>query len=176
MIYTKTKIKGVYIIDPQPRGDSRGYFMRVFAKEELKKEGIVYNVVQANRSLTVEKGTIRGLHYQVAPNQEDKIVQCLQGAIFDVAVDLRPKSKTYGKWVGEVLSAENKRMLLIPKGFAHGFQTLKKNCLVEYFVTSYYSPKDERGMRWNDPFHGIVWPIKNVVVSEKDASWPLKSV
>lgn len=173
MIYTKTAIEGVYIIDPQPRGDSRGYFMRVFAKEELQKEGVDYSIVQANRSLTGEKGTIRGLHYQIAPMQEDKIVQCLQGSIFDVALDIRPNSSTYGKWVGEVLSAENKRMLLVPKGFAHGFQTLEENCLVEYFVSQYYSPQDERGIRWNDPFHKIAWPIRDAIVSEKDANWPL---
>jgi len=172
MIYTKTKIKGVYVIDAQPRGDDRGYFMRVFAKEELLKEGIKYTIVQANRSLTVQKGTIRGLHYQTAPMQEDKIIQCLQGSIFDVALDLRPKSKTYGKWVGEILSAENKKMFLVPKGFAHGFQTLEKNCLVEYFVSAYYSPKHERGIRWNDAFHKIAWPIKKAITSQKDGNWP----
>jgi dTDP-4-dehydrorhamnose 3,5-epimerase len=105
--------------------------------------------------------------------QEDKVVQCLQGSIFDVAVDLRKNSKTYGQWVGETLSAENKRMLLVPKGFAHGFQTLEKNCLVEYFVSQYYYPEYESGMRWDDPFFSINWPIKRPIVSEKDAQWSL---
>ncbi|HEX8965093.1 MAG TPA: dTDP-4-dehydrorhamnose 3,5-epimerase [Patescibacteria group bacterium] len=172
MIYSKTKINGVYTIDAQPRGDSRGYFMRVFAKEELQKEGIDYSIAQANRSFTAEKGTIRGLHYQISPMQEDKIVQCLQGSIFDVALDIRPESPTYGQWVGEILSAENKKMLLIPKGCAHAFQTLEDNCMVEYFVSQLYSPSDERGIRWNDPFHKIKWPIKKVIVSDKDGNWP----
>jgi dTDP-4-dehydrorhamnose 3,5-epimerase len=175
MIIKKTKIEGVFVIDLEPRGDERGYFARVFAKEELAKHGIKYSIVHMNRSLTGDKGTIRGLHYQKYPKQEDKIVQCLQGSIFDVAVDLRKNSKTYGQWVGEILSAENKRMLLVPKGFAHGFQTLEKNCLVEYFVTQYYSPAYERGLRWNDPRFRIEWPIKKAILSEKDANWPLMS-
>ena len=121
----KTKIDGVYSIDLEPRSDGRGYFTRVFASEELKKYGINYEVVHVNRSLTVKKGTIRGLHYQRSPKQEDKIVQCLKGSIFDVALDLRKDSKTYGKWVGEELNAKNMKMLLVPKGVAHAFQTLE---------------------------------------------------
>lgn len=172
MIITKTKLEGVYILDLEPRGDERGYFARVFAKEELAKYGISYSIVHINRSLTGDKGTIRGMHYQKSPKQEDKIVQCLQGAIFDVALDLRRGSKTYGQWVGEVLSAENKRMLLVPKGFAHGFQTLEKSTLVEYFVSQYYSPSHERGVRWNDPTFAIKWPISKAIVSAKDGQWP----
>ena len=173
MIVKKTKIEGVFVIDLEPRGDQRGYFARVFAKEELAKHNISYNIVHVNRSLTAKKGTIRGLHFQKSPKQEDKIVQCLQGSVFDVAIDLRKKSKTYGQWVGEVLSAENKRMLLVPKGFAHGFQTLEKNCLVEYFVSQYYFPEYESGLRWDDPYFSINWPIKKAKVSDKDAHWPL---
>jgi dTDP-4-dehydrorhamnose 3,5-epimerase len=172
MIITKAKIEGVFVLDLEPRGDTRGYFARVFAKEELKKQKISYDIVHINRSLTEKKGTIRGLHRQISPKEEDKIVQCLKGAIFDVALDLRKNSKTYGQWVGEILSAENKKMLLIPKGFAHGFQTLEDNTLVEYFVSEYYDPKCEIGVRWNDPFHGITWPIKNPSVSDKDGRWP----
>lgn len=172
MIFKKAKIPGVLIIEPEPRGDSRGYFARVFAKEELEKQGISYDIVHINRSLTEEKGTIRGMHRQVSPKEEDKIVQCLTGSIFDVALDLRPDSKTYGKWIGEILSAENKKMLLIPKGLAHGFQTLEDNTLVEYFVSEYYAPECEIGIRWDDPFHGIAWPIENPSVSEKDGKWP----
>ena len=125
--------------------------------------------------MTVEKGTIRGLHYQSSPRREDKIVQCLAGAIFDVALDLRRNSPTFGKWVGEVLSAENKKMLLIPKGCAHAFQTLERDTLVEYFVTEYYSPDKEKGIRWNDPTFKIKWPITRAKLSDKDASWPLYS-
>jgi dTDP-4-dehydrorhamnose 3,5-epimerase len=172
MIFTKTKIKGVFVIDLEPRGDERGYFTRVFCKNELKKQNIPYNIVQVNRSLSADKGTIRGLHFQKFPKEEDKIVQCLKGKVFDVALDLRKNSKTYGKWVGEILSAENKKMFLIPKGCAHGFQTLEKDTVVEYFVSQYYSPEKEGGIRWNDPFYGIAWPIKNPIVSEKDGCWP----
>lgn len=174
MKVTKTKLENVYIIDPEPRGDSRGYFARVFGKDELKKFNISYgNIVQINRSLTVEKGTIRGLHFQKPPKQEDKIVQCLKGSIFDVALDIRKNSKTYGQWVGCELSEENKRMLLVPKGFAHAFQTLSKNTVVEYFVSQYYSPDKEDGIRWNDPMFNIKWPIKKAIVSDKDAAWKL---
>lgn len=169
----KTKIQGVFVIEPAPRVDERGYFARVFAKEVLKANGIPYNIVHINRSLTKAKGTIRGIHYQVKPREEDKIIQCIQGKIFDVAVDLRPKSKTFGKWVSVELSGENKKMFLIPKDCGHAFQTLTTNCLIEYFVSEYYSPEHERGALWNDPFFKIDWPIKRPILSEKDKSWPL---
>jgi dTDP-4-dehydrorhamnose 3,5-epimerase len=172
MIFTRTKIKGVYVISPEPREDSRGYFIRIFAKEELRKAGISFSIVHINRSLSKEKGVIRGMHYQKHPKGEDKIIQCLQGKIFDVAIDLRRDSKTYGQWVGEVLDAQNKKMLLVPKGCAHGFQTLKENSSVEYFVSEYYSPSHEEGIRYNDSFLDVNWPIKNAIVSEKDRSWP----
>lgn len=172
MIINKTKIEGVYVIEPQPREDSRGYFARVFAKEELEKEGVSFPIVHINRSKTMEAGTIRGIHYQKTPHQEDKIIQCLEGKIFDIAVDIRPKSKTYGQWVGEILNPENKKMLLVPKGCAHAFQTLKENTVVEYFVTQYYAPDFENGIRYNDPFFKIKWPIEKAIVSEKDGKWP----
>lgn len=172
MRFTKTKIKGVYIIEPEPREDSRGYFARIFAKEELKEKGISFPIVHINRSVSKDKGVIRGIHYQRYPKGEDKIIQCVQGKIFDVAIDIRKNSKTYGHWVGEVLDAHNKKMLLVPKGCAHAFQTLEKNSLVEYFVTQYYSPLYEQGIRYNDPFFHINWPIKKIIVSEKDRSWP----
>lgn len=172
MKFTQTKIKGVYVIEPEPRVDARGYFARVFAKEELKKVGISFSIVHINRSLSKDKGVIRGLHFQRKPYEEDKIIQCLEGKIFDVAVDIRKNSKTYGQWVGEVIDPESKKMILIPKGCAHGFQTLERNSLVEYFVTEYYSPKCEQGIRYNDPVFDINWPIKSAIVSEKDGNWP----
>lgn len=172
MRFKKTKLNGVYIIEPEPREDSRGYFTRVFAKEELKKQGIVFNIAHINRSLSRDKGLIRGLHYQKRPKEEDKIIQCLQGKIFDVIVDIRPRSKTYGQWVSQILDPQNKKMMLVPKGCVHGFQALEKNTIVEYFVTQYYTPSYESGIRYNDPFFGIDWPIKNAIVSEKDGSWP----
>lgn len=172
MIFKKTKIEGVFIIEPELKKDSRGYFARIFAKEELKKSGVSFSIVHINRSLSKDKGVIRGLHFQKYPKAEDKIIQCLQGKIFDVALDIRKDSKTYGQWVGEILSVENKKMLLLPKGCAHGFQTLEEDSLIEYFVTQYYSPKCENGIRYNDPAFGIKWPIKNAILSEKDRNWP----
>lgn len=171
MKFKKTKIKGVFVIEPEPREDARGYFTRVFAKEELKQAGINFSIVHINRSLSREKGVIRGIHYQRKPKEEDKIVQCIQGKILDVAVDLRPKSKTFGKWVSVELSGGNKKMFLISKGCGHAFQTLTPNCLIEYFVSEYYSPEHERGILWNDPFFKIDWPIKRPVLSEKDKNW-----
>ncbi len=172
MKITQTKLKGVFVIELEPREDERGYFARVFAKEELKKVGVDFSIVHINRSLSKEKGVIRGLHYQNAPKGEDKIVQCLTGSIFDVAVDIREDSQTYGDWFGVDLTAENKKMLLLPKGCAHGFQTLEKNTTVEYFVTQYYEPSFEAGIRYNDPKFNIKWPIKEPILSEKDENLP----
>lgn len=171
----RTEISGVFILELEPREDSRGYFARVFAKEILKQSGITFDIVHINRSLTKAKGTIRGIHYQVKPRQEGKIIQCVQGKIFDVAVDIRRNSKTFGKWVSVELSGENKKMFLVPKGCGHAFQTLTNNCLIEYFVTEYYSPQDERGIRFDDSAFKIKWPIKQIEVSEKDKNWPLFS-
>ena len=172
MKISKTKIAGVCIIEAEPREDERGYFARVFAKEILKANGISYNIVHINRSLTRKRGTIRGIHYQIKPREEDKIIQCIQGKILDVAVDLRRNSKTYGKWVSVELSGENKKMFLVPKGCGHAFQTLSPNCLIEYFVSEYYSPEHERGALWSDPFFKIKWPIKRTTLSDKDKNWP----
>ncbi len=172
MIIRPTKIEGVFIIDPEPREDARGYFARIFAKEELQKAGIDFSIVHINRSLSKEKGVIRGMHYQKTPKGEDKIIQCLSGKIFDVALDIRPGSKTFGQWVSETLTPDNKKMLLLPKGCAHGFQTLEENTVVEYFVTEYYAPQFENGIRYNDPRFAIDWPIKDAVLSEKDDNWP----
>ncbi len=174
MKFSKTVIDGVFLIEIESKSDKRGYFERVYDVEELKKFGINFEIVQINRSMSIKAGTIRGLHMQVPPKSEDKLVQCVKGSIFDVALDVRPKSKTFGKWVGNVLSAKSKTMVLVPKGVAHGAQALEDNSIVEYPVSAFYSPKHERGFKWNDPFFNIDWPIKkNVVVSEKDSNWPL---
>lgn len=171
MILVPTKISGVHRVELEVRGDSRGYFTRVFDITSARKVDLAFQIVQINRSLTAAKGTIRGLHFQKAPAAEDKLVQCLSGAIFDVAVDLRPSSPTYRQWVGQELSAENKYLFLVPKGCAHGFQTLTENCLVEYFVTEFYKPDAEGGIMWNDPAIGIDWPLPDPFTSEKDAKW-----
>ena len=173
MIFKKTKIEWLYIIEPELKIDERGYFFRVFCKEELAKIGFNFEIVQINRSLNKKKGIIRGIHFQKSPKAEDKIIQCLKGAIYDVAVDLRPDSPTYGQWVAEELTEENKKMFLIPKGFGHGFQSLRDNSEVLYFLSEFYSPENESGVRWNDPFLNIKWPIKNPILLERDKNWPL---
>lgn len=173
MKFKKTKIEGLCIIEPELKIDERGYFARIFCKEEFAKIGIDFNIVQINRSLTKKKGTIRGMHFQKEPKAEDKIVVCVKGAIYDVAVDLRKNSKTFGQWVAEELTEENKKMFLIPKGFAHGFQTLTDNTEILYFMSEFYAPEYASGVRWNDPFFNIKWPIRNPILSEKDKNWPL---
>ncbi len=173
MKFKETKIKGLYIIEPEIHFDERGYFARIFCKQELSKTGIDFNIVQVDRSLNKKRGIIRGMHFQKSPKAEDKIIQCIKGKIYDVAIDLRQDSPTYGEWVAEELSEENKKTLLIPKGFAHGFQTLADSCEILYFMSEFYSPQYESGVRWNDPFFNIKWPIKNPILSEKDKNWSL---
>ncbi len=172
MTLIPTKIAGVTRIQLELKGDSRGYFTRLFDLTEIRTVCPGYEIVQINRSLTQKRATLRGIHFQEAPHGEDKLVQCLQGAIFDVAVDLRPDSPTYRQWVGVELSAANKELLLVPKGCGHAFQTLTDDCLVEYFVSQYYTPTAEGGIRWNDPAIGVQWPLPDPFTSEKDAAWP----
>lgn len=173
MIFRKTKIDGLYTIEMELKIDERGYFARTFCGKELVKEGLKFNIVQINRSVTNKKGTIRGMHFQEVPKAESKIVQCLRGAVYDVAIDLRKNSPTYGQWAAEELSEKNKKMFFIPKGFAHGFQTLINNCEMQYFMSEFYFPEYASGVRWNDPFFNIYWPMKNPIISEKDKDWPL---
>jgi len=173
MKFIKTKLKGLYIIEPEPIIDNRGHFMRTFCEKELKINHLEFKILQTNQTLTKNKGTIRGMHFQKPPKAEDKIIQCLHGAIYDVAIDLRPNSPTYRKWVAEELNENNKKMFLIPKGFAHGFQTLTKNCEIQYFMSEYYEPKYASGVNWDDPVFEIKWPIKNPVLSERDKNWYL---
>ena len=171
MKFKKTKIKGVYIIEQEPKTDKRGYFTRLFCKKEMAVMGIDFNIVQINRSLTKKKGTIRGLHYQNAPGQEDKIIHCPKGEVYGVILDLRKNSATFGKWIFEILSEKNKKMILVPKGCANGMQTLTDNCLLEYFMSEYYLPQSQAGIRWDDPAFKIKWPIKKTFISKKDKSW-----
>jgi len=170
MIFTKTKIKGLYIIELKPKVDERGYFQRVFDLNEFKKRKINFKMVQANQSMSLKKGLIRGVHMQLPPKSEGKLIQCIKGSIFDLVIDLRLNSKTYGQWFGLTLSA-NKSMIYVPKGCAHGFQALEDNTIVQYPVSEYYSPDYEIGIRWNDPFFKIKWPIKKIIISKKDSSW-----
>lgn len=175
MKFRETKIKGLYIIELEPKVDDRGYLRRVFCKEELTNNGLDFSIVQVSQTLTKQKGTIRGMHLQKSPKAEDKIVQCLKGSVYDVAIDLRENSATYGQWVGEELTANNQKMFLIPKGFAHGFQTLSDDCELQYFMSEYYSGDLASGVRFSDPLFNIKWPLEVLNLSEKDKNWPLIS-
>lgn len=170
----KSKLDGVVVIEPKVYGDHRGWFMETYNKELLLSSGIEYDFIQDNQSFSANKGTLRGLHYQLDPKAQTKLVRCTQGSIFDVAVDIRKGSSTYGEWFGIELSAENKKQLLVPKGFAHGFMTLTDDVEVQYKVDQVYSPEHDRGIIWNDPEIGIVWPIDiTPVLSAKDEIAPL---
>src|SRR3989338_11461285 len=171
MNFKETKIKGLYIITPELKKDVRGTFFRTFCQKELADHGLKFNIVQINYSLTRQKETIRGLHYQKKPFEEDKIVLCLKGAIYDVVVDIRQESASYGLWESANLNAENKKMLYIPKGMAHGFQALTNNCEVLYLMSEFYHSDYATGIRFDDPLLKINWPLRNQVLSEKDRKW-----
>ncbi|NEU32305.1 dTDP-4-dehydrorhamnose 3,5-epimerase [bacterium LRH843] len=169
----ETFLPGVKIIEPKVFGDHRGWFMETFSQALFKQAGIDIQFVQDNHSFSAAKGTLRGLHYQLQPKAQAKLVRCTKGAIFDVAIDIRKGSPTLGKWFGIKLSAENKRQLFVPKGFAHGFMTLLDGVEVQYKVDEFYAPEYDRSISWNDEAIGIVWPIDiDPIVSLKDKSAP----
>jgi len=171
MDFAKTKIAGVYVITPNVFGDSRGFFMETYNENDFRKEGLNYTFVQDNHSKST-RGVLRGLHFQKT-HPQTKLVRVIRGEVFDVAVDLRKNSPTYGKWVGETLSAENKKMLLIPRGFAHGFVVLSDEAEFVYKCDDVYHPEDEGGIIYNDPEIAVDWPIKdNLNLSEKDKKHP----
>ncbi|RSK28668.1 dTDP-4-dehydrorhamnose 3,5-epimerase [Bacillus sp. HMF5848] len=169
----ETKLPGVVIIEPKVFGDHRGFFMETYNQQVFEENNIKYNFIQDNHSLSVPAGTIRGLHYQLEPKAQTKLVRCIRGAIYDVAVDIRKGSPTFGQWVGVILSEANKRQLLVPKGFAHGFCTLVDNTEVTYKVDELYSPEHDRGILWNDPLLNIDWPTSHAILSEKDTKHPV---
>jgi dTDP-4-dehydrorhamnose 3,5-epimerase len=172
MIFRKTKLRDAFIIDIEELTDERGFFARGWCRNEFEKHGLVSNVVQANISYNRKKGTLRGMHYQVAPHEESKLMRCTRGAIYDVIVDLRTDSSTYRQWIGVELTAESHRMLFVPEGFAHGFQSLEDETEVFYQVSEFYTPSTEHGLRYNDPTFQIQWPLNVSLISEKDANWP----
>ena len=161
---------GAFLIDLEKRGDDRGFFARAFCEKEFAAHRLVTHFVQVNNSLSAQKGTLRGMHYQLAPKAETKLVRCIRGALYDLILDLRPGSATFGQSFGAELSAENRRMMYVPKGFAHGFITLADDTEAFYFVDEFYAPECERGVRWNDPRFGLAWPLAPVVLSDKDAN------
>lgn len=171
----KTELPGVVILEPQVFGDARGWFMESWSKKKMEAIGISVDFVQDNHSFSAEKGTLRGLHYQLNPMAQAKMLRVSRGAIFDVAVDIRRGSPTYAKWVGVELSAENYHQLFIPRGFAHGFITLTDDVEVQYKADNFYSPDCDGNIRWDDPEIGVVWPISPRVLSDKDSSAPLLS-
>jgi len=171
MKFTETKLGGAYLIEPERLEDERGFLARTFCREEFVTHGLNPNMVQCNISFNKKKGTLRGMHYQVAPYEEAKLVSCIRGVIYDVIIDLQSDSPTYWQWFAVELSSENYKMLYIPKGFAHGFQTLKNNTVVFYHMSEFYHPECARGVRWDDSAFGIDWPIKQLIISSKDNSY-----
>jgi dTDP-4-dehydrorhamnose 3,5-epimerase len=170
MIFSPTSLAGSYIIELEPFTDERGWFARYFCKDEFKKIGHIKEWVQMNHSFTKHKGTIRGMHYQVTPYKEIKMLRCIAGSVYDVIIDLRQDSATFLQWFGTELSASNKRMLYIPEGFAHGFQSLTDDCELLYHHSAFYTPQAEAGIRYNDEWINIQWPLPVTAVSARDAN------
>ena len=172
MLFNETQIKGAYTVELEPHYDHRGFFARTFSAPEFEALGLNPSVVQCNLSFNRKKGTLRGMHYRVAPGTEAKVVRCTRGAIYDVIIDLRPHSATYRTWIDIELDADNRRALYIPEMCAHGFQTLVEHTEVFYQTSEIYMPQYERGVRYNDPAFEIEWPLPISEISEKDATWP----
>ena len=172
MIFHQTELKGAFIIEIEKLKDHRGFFARAWCQQEFEEHQLVSRVRQSNVSYNKTKGTMRGMHYQISPYEETKLVRCTKGAICDVIIDLRASSPTYAQWISAELTAENYRMLYVPENFAHGFITLKNDTEVTYQVSQFYTPGSERGIRWDDPTFSIDWPIEVKVISDKDRNWP----
>lgn len=175
MKIVKTPLQGACVIEPEPFVDDRGKFARLYCQKELQQIGHSKPILQINYSLTRQKGAIRGMHFQYPPKAEIKMVKCLRGSVFDVIIDLRCGSPTFLQWYGEILSEENMRMMYIPEGFAHGFQTLKDDSELLYLHTEFYSPEYEGAVRFDDPKVGIKWPLEVTDISERDKELPLLS-
>jgi len=172
MRFTPVALGGPMIIDPEPREDARGSFIRTFCADEFAQAGLPDHFVQCSLSCNSRRGTLRGLHYQLYPHQESKLVRCTRGAVWDVAVDVRRHSVTCGRWVAVELSAENQRALFVPPGFAHGFVTLSDDTDVFYQITAFHRPELAAGLRWDDPAFGIAWPVSDPILSPRDRSYP----
>jgi dTDP-4-dehydrorhamnose 3,5-epimerase len=172
MIFTETRVRGAFVIDLERRTDNRGFFARAWCQKEFAAHGLSGRLVQVNVSYNARRGTLRGLHYQLAPYQETKVVSCTQGAIYDVVVDLRRDSPTCRQWAAAELTAGNHRMLYVPEGCAHGFQTLADDTELLYLMSAFHSPEHARGVRYNDPAFGVEWPLPAHALSDVDRSWP----
>jgi dTDP-4-dehydrorhamnose 3,5-epimerase len=172
MIFSETILRGSYVIEPKPYEDERGWFARFYCKNEFEKIGHQKEWVQLNHSVTYKKGSIRGMHFQLAPYREVKMVKCIVGSVFDVIIDLRKNSESFLKWFGVELSSANRKMLYIPEGFAHGFQCLTDNCELIYHHTEFYTPGFEGGIHYRDPMINIEWPLDAGIVSTRDLGHP----
>lgn len=172
MIFSSTRLEGAFLIDIEPVKDERGFFARTWCQRELAALGLDAEIAQESVSYNRFRGTVRGLHFQRPPSDETKIVRCPRGAIFDVMVDLRPHSSSYLRWQGFDLTAENRRAVYIPKGFAHGYQTLDDHCEIAYQISTFYAPDFASGYRYDDAAFGIAWPLPPAMISERDLSWP----
>ena len=172
MIFGQTELPGAYIVELEKLEDERGYFARSWCQREFEAHGLDARLVQCNVSMNRKAGTLRGMHFQMPPFAEAKLVRCTRGALFDVIIDLRPDSPTFLKWFGIELTSDNGKMMYIPKGFAHGFLTLEDDTEVFYQMSEFYAPECARGVRWNDPLFGIKWPRNKTVISARDATYP----
>ncbi len=172
MIFTQLSLPGAYVIELEPKADARGFFARTFCEKEFERHGLRTRFVQCNCSWNDQPGTLRGMHFQRAPHAEAKLIRCTQGRILDVLIDLRPDSPTFTRWEGIELTSENRRMVYVPEGFAHGYQTLTPGAEVFYMASEPYSPGAEGGVRWNDPAFGIQWPLPDPTLSDKDRNHP----
>lgn len=173
MIFTETTLKGTYVIEMEPREDERGFFARSWCADEFRDHGLNTNLVQCNISFNKKRGTLRGMHYQAEPYEEAKLVRCTMGAIYDVILDLRAASPTYKKWFSVELTAVNRQALYVPEGFAHGFQTLVDDTEVLYQMSEFFHPECARGVKWDDPVFEVEWPIKEIIMSQKDLQYQL---
>lgn len=171
MIYTKTPIDGVVVVDIEKREDDRGFFARTFCEEEFRQHGLESHIAQCSTALSVRRGTLRGMHYQREPHGEVKLVRCVRGGVYDVVVDVRPKSPHFRRWFGVELNANNRRMLYIPRGVAHGYLTLEDDTEIAYQMSTAYNPDAAIGVRWNDRAFGIEWPFEPTVMAERDRSY-----
>lgn len=173
MIFHQTELPGAVVVELEPRDDERGFFARFFCRREFAEQGLELEVAQANLAFNRRRGTLRGLHYQAPPHEDSKLVRCVRGALYDVVVDLRPGSPTFRRWLGVELTAENRRLLYVPAGLAHGYQTLADETEAMYLHSAFHAPEAERGVRWDDPAFGIDWPEADErVISAKDRAWP----
>jgi dTDP-4-dehydrorhamnose 3,5-epimerase len=172
MMFTETRVKGAYLIEPQVLEDERGFFARTWCRHEFEAHGLNSKVAQCNISFNPKKGTLRGMHFQTKPCEETKLVRCTTGAIYDVVVDVRPESPSFRQHAGAMLTPQNRHMLYVPEGCAHGFMTLEDNTEVSYQISEFYAPDHARGYRWNDPAFGIEWPMEVQVISDRDRNYP----